>query len=85
MTELTTEAYSIRQLSPFRGTVQILNSEFARAVSADGLQWQIQVSCEVKQQQWGIMNSPEVQRRYVLYGMWSKQTDLSSLPLDPML
>ena len=85
MAESTTEAYSIRQLSPFRGTVQILSSEFARAVSADGLQWQIQVSCEVKQQQWGIMNSPEVQRRYVLYGMWSPQRDLSSLPLDPML
>lgn len=85
MTEATATAYSIRQLSPFRGTVQILSADFARAVSADGRQWQIQVSCEVKQQQWGIMNSPEVQRRYVLYGMWNKQRGLSSLPLDPML
>ncbi len=85
LTEATATAYSIRQLSPYRGTVQILSSAYARAVSADGVQWQIQVSCEVKQQQWGIMNSPKVQRRYVLYGMWNQQRDLSCLPLDPML
>ncbi|TNF34781.1 MAG: hypothetical protein EP315_06775 [Gammaproteobacteria bacterium] len=85
MTDKAIENYSLRQLSPFRGTVQVVNSPFARAVTVDGQQWQIQVSCEVKQQQWGILNSPQVQRRYVLYGTWTEQRDLASLPLDPML
>lgn len=79
------QAYSIRQLSPFQGLVQVVRADYARAISVDGHNWQIHVSCEVHQQQWGIMNAPDIQRRYVLYGMWNAATGLSSLPLDPTL
>jgi hypothetical protein len=79
------QAYSIRQLCPFQGLVQIVRGDYARALSGDGQHWQIQVSCEVHQQEWGIMNSPEIQRRYVMYGMWSLQNGLATLPLDPTL
>lgn len=85
MNSVSTQAYSIRQLSPFQGLVQVVRGDYARALSGDGVNWQIQVSCEVHQQRWGILNTPNVQRRYVLYGMWNSEHGLTGLPLDPTL
>jgi hypothetical protein len=77
--------YSVRQLSPFVGNIQIIEADYCRALSSDGQQWQIQVSCETHQQIWQIAEQAYVPRRYVLYGSWSQQLGFSSLPLDPML
>ena len=77
--------YSIRQLSPFQGLIQVIRSDIARAISIDGRQWQIQVICEAHQQEWGIGTEDNIQRRYVLYGTWSKASGLYSMPLEPML
>ncbi len=77
--------YSIRQLSPFVGTIQVIEGDFCRALSSDGQHWQIQASCETHQQIWQITDDRYIPRRYVLYGSWNKDTGLSTLPLDPML
>jgi hypothetical protein len=77
--------YSVRQLSPFVGNIQIIEVDYCRALSSDGQQWQIQASCETHQQIWQIAEQAYVPRRYVLYGSWSKSLGFSSLPLDPML
>ena len=80
-----TKYYSARQLSPFVGNIQILESSFCRALSSNGVNWQIQASCETHQQSWGISGEKYIPRRYVLYGSWDKESGFSSLPLDPML
>lgn len=77
--------YSVRQLSPFVGNIQVIEVDYCRALSSDGLQWQIQASCETHQQIWQIAEQDYVPRRYVLYGSWSRSLGFSSLPLDPML
>ncbi len=77
--------YSVRQLSPFVGNIQIIEVDYCRALSSDGQQWQIQASCETHQQIWQIAEQAYVPRRYVLYGSWSQSLGFSSLPLDPML
>lgn len=77
--------YSVRQLSPFIGTIQIVTGDYCRAMSSDGVNWQIQASCESHQQEWNISADEYIPRRYVLYGSWSKAAGFSSLPLDPML
>lgn len=77
--------YSARQLSPFVGNIQIIEVDYCRALSSDGQQWQIQVSCETHQQIWQIADQDYVPRRYVLYGSWSQPLGFSSLPVDPML
>lgn len=81
----TSQYYSIRQLSPFKGCIHIVSLPYARAVTNDGINWQIQVSCEVHQQQWNIHNDPAIQRRYIFYGFWTETAGLSSIPLDPTL
>ena len=83
MSQYTAETYSAKQLSPFTGNVQIINTAFARALSLDGNTWQIQTICESHQQQWNInSNTP---RRFIIYGTWDKHNQLSRHPIDPML
>ncbi len=77
--------YSVRQLSPFIGTIQIVEADYCRALSSDGDHWQIQASCELHQQEWNVSGDEYIPRRYVLYGSWSHKQGFSSLPLDPML
>lgn len=77
--------YSVRQLSPFIGNIQVIEADYCRALSSDGEQWQIQASCETHQQEWNISGDEYIPRRYVLYGSWSQAKGFSSLPLDPML
>lgn len=81
----TPECFSVRQLSPFIGNIQIVQADYCRALSSNGTHWQIQASCETHQQQWNIANGEYVPRRYVLYGSWDEVAGFSSLPLDPML
>lgn len=80
----TVQYYSQRQLSPFMGLVYVVNIALARAISHDGIFWQIQVSCETQQYHMGLHQAGMVQR-YVLWGVWSKQAGLKAMPLDPML
>lgn len=77
--------YSVRQLSPFVGNIQIVEAGYCRALSSDGLQWQIQASCETHQQAWNISPHQYIPRRYVLYGSWNHKLGFSGFPLDPML
>ena len=79
------QCYSVRQLSPFVGNIQIIQADYCRALSSDGVQWQIQASCETHQQKWNISGDEYIPRRYVLYGSWNIDSGLSTLPLDPML
>jgi hypothetical protein len=78
------QLYSQRQLSPFMGLVYVASISLARAISNDGIFWQIQVSCETQQHHLGLSHAGLV-RRYVLWGVWSKQAGLKAMPLDPML
>ena len=65
--------------------IQVVKTDYARAISTDGINWQIHASCETHQQQWGIHDQPDTQRRYILYGMWTQKNWLYTVPLDPML
>lgn len=79
------ECYSVRQLSPFVGSIQIIQTEYCRALSSDGIQWQIQASCNTNHQEWELSSDNYIPRRYVLFGSWNNANGFSGLPLDPML
>jgi len=79
------ECYSVRQFSPFVGSIQIVQTEYCRALSSDGKQWQIQASCNTNHEEWELSAENYIPRRYVLFGSWSMDLGFSGLPLDPML
>ncbi len=51
------DCYSIRRLAPFLGMTEVIDTGEARAVSVDGLNWQIQVRCQGARRQMGAARS----------------------------
>ncbi len=76
--------YSVRRLSPFLGTLQVVALEQARAISTNGLDWRLEARRVVSRKTWGEL-CPEVSAsRYIPYAMWSGTEGLRRLPVPPM-
>ena len=78
-------AYSLRRINPLEGVVQVLERDAARAISRDGVQWEIQVETESPNTLWGSLNTGQVQRRFFRFGMWSQRRGLWRVPVNPIL
>lgn len=79
------DCYSIRRLAPFLGMTEVIDTGEARAVSVDGLNWQIQMRCQAHAAKWGRLDQREPVWRYARVGAWSPSEGLHRLPLDPAL
>lgn len=77
--------YSKRILSPFSGTVHIIELNNTRAVCTDGSNWQIQIADEIVKKPWSELRVPGNSGQYLKYGSWSKSSGLSTLPLHHTL
>ena len=77
--------YSIRRLNPFRGTLQIVELENARALSADSLNWELQVATEQPDTLWGSINSDSSRLQYFRFGIWSATKGLTQVPVNPIM
>jgi len=75
-------AFSLRRLNPFEGCLQVLATRSGRALSGDGLNWEIQVLSDSPQGLWA--NTPLAQASYYTFGVWSGQEGLSRVPLHPL-
>ena len=75
--------YALRLLSPFLGTLQILQAGDGRALSEDGLTWHLQVRAQVRRSPWGRFDPGGLAWRYVLVGTWTAAGGLRRVPLDP--
>ncbi|MFO7602781.1 MAG: hypothetical protein R6X06_03090 [Gammaproteobacteria bacterium] len=67
------EQYSLRRLSPFRGTTRILQQLPLRAISNDGLTWRLQLQCAA--------GNNGMSARPVLFGLWQRTTGLKTFPV----
>jgi len=81
----TFDFYSIRQLNPFRGIVQIVRSSTARALSSDGIVWRLQIRSDLEHIPWGLVDNPNVLKAYHLYGIWTERDGLTRLPIHPVI
>ncbi|ESQ08181.1 MAG TPA: hypothetical protein DDY14_04800 [Chromatiaceae bacterium] len=76
--------YSMRRANPFLGLVAVVRINGARALSFDGLHWQMQVAAHPPRGLWsggGHDESP----RYFHFGVWSAADGLTHVPLNPIL
>lgn len=77
------EAYSTLRLSPFAGINLVVQVEDARAVSRDGVQWELQLRRQVPRQTgWGSLRGSGDVTRYVMFGVWSAAHGLASIPAN---
>jgi len=77
--------YSVRRLNPFQGTLQVAELGAARALSLDGVRWEIQILCPQPEHTWRSANQGEPVMRYLRFGAWSKETGVRRVPLSPIL
>jgi hypothetical protein len=76
------QTFSIRQLNPFRGVLQVVLCDKARALSANGLVWEIQVLSDKPQGLWA--NVPFSEPQFYSFGLWSAQGGLRQVPINPL-
>lgn len=76
--------YGIRLVNPYLGTLQVVNAGFARALSSDGYQWEIQVQVE-RQAGWGSLNRQQQALSYYRYAFWNTAHGLRRMPTNPSL
>lgn len=77
--------YAKRLLNPFRGVAQIVETDRARAVSTDGINWRVQLRSEIYKTPWQELANSQQQEGYFMYGVWSRQDGLARIPVHPTL
>ncbi len=82
MKDHDTQAFSIRQLNPYRGVLQVFLDDRARALSANGLVWEIQVLSDRPQGLWA--NTPFSGQQFYTFGLWSIDGGLRQVPINPL-
>ena len=78
-------AYAIRRVNPFLGVLQVIETDGGRAVSANGVVWDIEVLAKRSSGGWGSLNQNVIDKAYYRYGLWSLQDGLVNRPLAPHL
>lgn len=78
------QCYSLRRVNPFRGLVAVVRTESARAISVDGVHWQVQVLAHAPRGLWANTEYAET-LQYFRFGLWSAEEGLTRVPLNPML
>ena len=76
--------FALRRVNPFLGVVAIVKTDSARALSLDGVHWQIQILAHPPRGLWsGDGESDKLQ--YFRFGVWSAAKGLARVPLNPIL
>ena len=85
MTSPPVHCHALRRVNPFLGVVQVIEGDGARAISLDGVEWEIQVETQSPDGLWGSMNAGRASRRYFRFGLWSRHAGLWRVPVNPLL
>jgi len=78
------QAYAIRRVNPFVGVLQVIETEGGRAVSSNGIVWDIELRTE-RPGMWGSLNKHNREAAYYRFGLWSADEGLVNRPLAPHL
>ncbi|TNF98461.1 MAG: hypothetical protein EP297_08010 [Gammaproteobacteria bacterium] len=84
MEEGRVHSYAIRRVNPFLGVLQVIETTDGRAVTANGVVWDIEVRTEIARG-WGSLNRGVKEVAYYRYGLWSESDGLVKRPLAPHL
>lgn len=82
MSESHPDCYAIRRVNPFLGVWQVIKLSAARAISSDGIIWDIEIRAE-RRNAWGSLNQATKAHSYYRYGLWSETQGLKTNPVPP--
>ncbi len=76
--------FGLRRVNPCLGVVALVKIDSARALSLDGVHWQIQILAHPPRGLWsGDGDSDRLQ--YFRFGVWTQAQGLARVPLNPIL
>jgi hypothetical protein len=80
-----TRYYTRRRLSPFLGTLQVVEVPDARAYSTDGVHWELRLFSmdPIPDRVWGNIGPRATARRWYRYGRWSREAGEERGPVNP--
>ena len=76
--------YAIRRVNPFLGVLQVIETGGGRAISSNGVVWEIELRTE-RSGMWGSLNQDTKEAVYYRFGLWSLEEGLVNRPLAPNL
>lgn len=79
------KCYGVRRLNPFYGVVQVVDTPAGRALSTDGLGWQLQVLAERPEPTWGSLNRGRARQQFFRFGRWHPDEGMTRVPVNPVL
>lgn len=77
--------FAVRQVNPYEGVLQVVETARARAYSSDGHVWQIQVLAERPDHTWRSLSQVSPIKQYFNFGLWDRDDGLHRVPANPML
>lgn len=77
--------YATRQLNPFSGVLQVVETGQARAFSANGVLWRIQVLADRPEHTWRSADQGVVQQQFFNWGLWSPGEGMQQVSANPLL
>ena len=78
------QAYAVRRVNPFLGVLQVIETSGGRALSSNGVVWEIELRTE-RSGAWGSLNQGVKGAAYYRFGLWSVDDGLIHRPLAPHL
>lgn len=72
--------YAVRRLLPFLGVLQVIETEQARATSANGLVWHLELQ-SLQPMAWGSLNAGPGEAGWYLHALWSESEGLCEAPV----
>ena len=76
--------HAVRRVNPFLGVTQVVETDDGRALSVDGVNWEIQLRVELPPS-WGVLNRRAAETSYCRHAVWSGPEGLACLPPAPHL
>ncbi len=76
--------YGLRRANPFLGVVAVVKTETGRALSLDGVHWQVQILAHPPRGLWAGGGESD-QLQYFRFGVWTQAQGLARVPLNPIL
>ena len=71
--------HALRRLDPFLGVTQVVEGAAGRALSVDGVNWEIQLRATLPAG-WGVLNRGRGENVFFRFGVWSREEGLARFP-----
>ena len=82
------KCYALRRVNPFVGALHILETPQGRALTVNGVVWELELLTTVASREWGSLNKNSCEVMHFRYGLWSETDGLVRYPyqaeFDPL-